>query len=231
MKYLILWDIDGTLIHGGGVAGEALRAAMTRTLGPIEGPPISYAGKTDQQILLETYPHYDETHLPSLLERYVPQYMEELERRREEYRQRGAVLPGVRDLLARFHADPSILQSLLTGNIMPAARVKLTMFGLDPYVDFEVGAYGSDHHQRTALVPFALRRAAERYGREFVGAEVIVIGDTPNDIACGKAVSARTIGVATGSYTVEQLQAAGADAVLPNLGETDTAAQTILAGA
>lgn len=228
MKHLILWDIDGTILRSGGVAGESLRAAMTRTFGAITGAPFAYAGMTDRQILFNSYPDHDQTALLDQMPGFIDIYMEELSSRREEYARRGGPMPGVREVLQRLQQTPDVLQTLLTGNIKDSARAKLSFFGLDHYLDIEIGAYGSDHHHRPALVPFAVQRAAERYGRTFSGQEIVVIGDTPNDVACGKANGARTIAVATGEFTSQQLRETGADAVLENLLDTEIAIKLIL---
>ena len=118
-----------------------------------------------------------------------------------------------------------IHQSVLTGNIRSVAEVKLAALGLREWLDLCIGAYGDDHEDRTELVHVARRRAAAVHGRsaaEFDGAATIVIGDTPLDIAAALGAGARAVGVATGSYSADDLAMAGADTVLPDL--TDTAA-------
>ena len=118
-----------------------------------------------------------------------------------------------------------IHQSVLTGNIRSVAEVKLAALGLREWLDLCIGAYGDDHEDRTELVHVARRRAAAVHGRsaaEFGGTATVVIGDTPLDIAAALAAGARAVGVATGSYSTDDLAMAGADAVLPDL--TDTAA-------
>jgi phosphoglycolate phosphatase-like HAD superfamily hydrolase len=221
MQTFVLWDIDGTLIHGGGVAGEAFRAAMTRFFGPFSPElDISYAGKTDQQIVLETYAEREQAALLTNFESFTTIYSEELHNRYNQFQARGSVLDGVHAILSRLANDPRVVQSVLTGNIKLAAQIKLDVFGLASYLDLECGAYGSDHHDRSELVPVAAKRAEKRHQRRFAGSEIVVIGDTPNDIACAKAGGARSIGVATGHFRADELHAAGADLVLPNLSAT-----------
>jgi phosphoglycolate phosphatase-like HAD superfamily hydrolase len=116
----------------------------------------------------------------------------------------------------------------LTGNLLPVARFKLDLVDLARYFDFEVGAFGSDHHIRANLVPIAAERAARRYGRPFAGRDVVVIGDTPNDIDCGRAAGARTIAVATGPFSVADLRAHGADVALDSLADTEAVVAAIL---
>jgi phosphoglycolate phosphatase-like HAD superfamily hydrolase len=225
---LILWDIDGTLIYSGGVAGEAMRTAMERVYGrAMSAERHAYAGKTDQQIILETFAERAHADVLPLLEDFTATYLAELESRRDQFLARGYILEGVAAVLERLMGAP-VVQSLLTGNLKPVARFKLDLLGLTRYFDFDTGAYGSDHHIRANLVPIAAERAAQRYGRPFTGRDVVVIGDTPNDIDCGRAAGARTIAVATGPFGVDELRAHAADVALVNLGDTEAAIAAIL---
>jgi len=225
---LILWDIDGTLIYSGGVAGAAMRAAMERVYGRATAAERhAYAGKTDQQIILETFADREQAELLPLLEPFTAAYLQELDARRAEFLAHGRILDGVVAALDRLAALP-VAQSILTGNLLPIARFKLDLLGLSRYFDFDAGAFGSDHHIRANLVPIAAGRAARRYGRPFAGQDVVVIGDTPNDIACGRAAGARTVAVATGPFSVQELQAHGADVVLESLADSEAAIRAIL---
>jgi phosphoglycolate phosphatase-like HAD superfamily hydrolase len=228
MDKLILWDIDGTLIYSGGVAGEAMRAAMELVYGrAATAERHTYAGKTDQQIILETFAERAHADLLPLLEQITTTYLAELESRRDEFLARGYLLEGVAAVLERLAVMP-VVQTLLTGNLKPVARFKLELVGLTRYFDFDAGAYGSDHHIRANLVPIAAERAAQRYGRPFAGQDVVVIGDTPNDIDCGRAAGARTIAVATGPFGLDALRAHGADVALVNLANTEAVIAAIL---
>ncbi len=228
MNKLILWDIDGTLIYSGGVAGEPMRAAMQRVYGSVWAEARhSYAGKTDQQIILETFADREHDDLLALLDDFTATYIEELGRRHDEFLTRGRVLDGVAAALDRLAAE-DVVQSVLTGNLQPIARIKLDMMGLASYLDLDAGAYGSDHHRRADLVPIAAARAERRYGRPFVGADIVVIGDTPHDIDCGRAAGARTIAVATGPFNADDLRAHGADVVLASLIDTDMVLDLVL---
>ena len=124
-----------------------------------------------------------------------------------------------------------IHQSVLTGNIRSVAEVKLAALGLREWLDLCIGAYGDDHEDRTELVAVARRRAAAVHGRSaaaFEGPATVVIGDTPLDIAAALAAGARAVGVATGSYSADDLAMAGADAVLPDLTDTATVLRALL---
>jgi len=228
MQKLILWDIDGTLIYSGGVAGEAMRASMQRVYGGVSTEARhSYAGKTDRQIILETFAERDHDELLSTLDHFTATYVEELTSRRDEFLTRCRVLDGAAAALERL-TTADVIQSVLTGNLQPIARIKLDLMGLTHFLALDVGAYGSDHHRRTELVPFAAARAEQRYGRSFTGTDVVVIGDTPHDIDCGRAVGARTIAVATGPFSADALRAHAADLVLENLADTDAVIAAIL---
>ena len=228
MNKLILWDIDGTLIYSGGVAGEAMRASMQRVYGSASNEErLSYAGKTDRQIIFETCADRDPDHLIGTIDHFTATYIEELTGRRADFLARCRVLGGVVHALERL-ANADVIQSVLTGNLQPIAKIKLDMMGLTRFLDLDIGAYGSDHHRRTELVPIAAARAEQRYGRAFAGADVVVIGDTPHDIDCGRAAGARTIAVATGPFSADELRAHGADIVLENLADTDAVIAAIL---
>ncbi len=167
-----------------------------------------YAGKTDQQIIMETFTERAQDELLLLLEPFTAAYLQELDTRQLDFLAHGRVLDGVVAALERLATQP-VIPSLLTGNILQVARLKLDLMGLSSYFNFDVGAFGSDHHIRSNLVPIAAARAEQRYGRPFVGQDVVVIGDTPNDIACGRAAGARTVAVATGPFSVAELQGMG----------------------
>jgi phosphoglycolate phosphatase len=226
---LVLWDIDGTLLYSGGVAGEAMRAAMTRVYGrPSDNERRSYAGKTDQQIILETFPERSPQELLSRLDEFTAAYLDILSAWEDAFRTRGRVLEGALEILQRLRAR-GVVQSLLTGNLAPVARLKLRMMSLIEFFDFEIGAYGSDSPRRTDLPLIAAERAAQRYGHVFAGPDIVIVGDTPNDIACARAVGARAVAVATGPFSVDELRLHAPDAVLPDLTDTGAALTAILA--
>ncbi len=228
MQKLILWDIDGTLLYSGGVAGEAMRASMQRVYGSVSTEARhSYAGKTDRQIILETFADRDHDELIGSIDQFTATYVEELTGRRDDFLARCRVLQGVAAALERL-ATADVLQSVLTGNLQPIAKIKLDLMGLTRFFDLDIGAYGSDHHRRTELVPIAVARAAQRYGSTFTGTDVVVIGDTPHDIDCGRVAGARTLAVATGPFPADALRAHGADIVLENLADTDAVIAAIL---
>ena len=230
-KRLILWDIDGTLVSGGAVAGEVFADAVVETLGrEIEEHGVSMSGKTDPGIareILATAGVRDQD-----AERMLADVLRALERRLAEQtarlRAEGRLHPGVPEVLQRLHGDESVLQSVLTGNLAANARLKLEVFGLDDFLDLDVGAFGSDHHDREMLVPIALRRVRERHAWSLDPADVWVVGDTPRDLACAKAGGARCLLVGTGRFAVQELEGLGAEAVLGDLTDTPRVLEILL---
>ena len=128
-------------------------------------------------------------------------------------------MPGVCELLDALEERDDVVLGLLTGNLEAGARAKLSSAGIDPD-RFEVGAYGSDHELRGELPAVAQRRAREELGLDIAGADVVVIGDTPADLHCGRGIGARAIGVATGHYSVDELSQHQPAAVFADLSNT-----------
>lgn len=223
MKRLVLFDIDGTLLWTDGAGRRAIRQALIEemgTAGPIDGYRLD--GKTDPQIIEELltaagHPHArSAAHHERVCRRYVDLLADELERTRGRTR----VLDGVPTLLDRLEARGDAVIGLLTGNLAEGAALKLEAAGLDPE-RFRVGAYGSDAADRGRLPAVAARRAEPLIGRVVSGDALVIIGDTPADVTCGRSLSARAIGVASGSYSAAELLAAGAFAAFDSLADTD----------
>lgn len=228
---LVLWDIDGTLLTAGPVAREVFGRAVEAVVGREIGEHgVSMSGKTDPQIAMEIMERAGLSEAEA--RSHLPGVLAEMERRLEpeswRIRSEGRLFPGVAELVTRFHRDPRVLQSVLTGNLLTNARVKLAAFGLDRFVDLEAGAFGSDHHDRTELIPIALRRVERRHGWRLEPEQAWVIGDTPRDLDCARAGGARCLLVATGRIPIEQLTGIGADAVLPDLIDTDAVTRLVM---
>jgi len=213
MTRLILFDIDCTLIDTGGAGMTALREASVETFGN-EGPPLDLAGSTDSGIVRGLFQHFGRDFDPAFEEKFYLSYLPRMKENLSSPCFGGRVLPGVRELIASLEAEGHTL-GLLTGNIERGALIKATHYGLDQH--FAFGAYGDDHWDRNKLGPLALERAQAATGLQFDPAEVLVIGDTPKDVACAKAFGARSVAVATGAFDEDQLAACGADLVIPNL--------------
>ena len=142
-------------------------------------------------------------------------------------KEQGYEVIGVSMLLDRLEAEADVVLGLLTGNIAPGAGLKLRSGGLDP-ARFRVGAYGSDSPHRPDLPAIAAERAAPIFGRVPAGETVIIVGDTPADVTCGRAIGARAVAVATGSYAMAELREAGARAAFEDLSDTDAVLEAIL---
>jgi phosphoglycolate phosphatase-like HAD superfamily hydrolase len=231
---LILWDIDGTLVQAGEVGRdiftEAFQAVLGRAPDQVTAKALVMAGRTDPEIALEFLAAHEvegERHLPAFSEALVSA----LAAKAAVIRERGRALAGARDILDALDRTDGVVQSLLTGNVQPNALLKLASFELDGYLDFEVGGFGSDHHHRPSLVQVARDKAERKYGTAFDGPATVLVGDTPLDVAAGKAGGARVVAVATGPYRVEELRATEADAVLEDLRDTEAARAAILATA
>lgn len=227
---LVLFDIDGTLLLSRGAGRRAVLRAMEGMLPPPEAiRGVRFDGKTDPQIVSELLlaagdpGHADDTHIAAVLQRYVAHLRDELASPDHV----TDVMPGVPPLLDRVHAEAATVLGLLTGNVAPGAELKLRSAAMDPS-RFVVGAFGSDHRDRSALPAIAAARAEALFGRRPSGAEVVIVGDTPADVTCGRGIGARAIGVATGSYSTGDLAGAGAFAVFEDLSDLEAVWEAIL---
>ncbi len=226
---LLLFDVDGTLVLSGGVAGRVMVASLEAEVGhAIQDHPRLFAGSTDRRILRELIAHNGARvdDVPAATDRVLAAY---LRRVPAALAAPGVVrvLPGVRALLDRLVADGRFALGLLTGNVAGGARAKLRPVDLDAY--FPVGAFGDDAEARDELPPVALRRARERFGVDFAPERVWIIGDTPRDVACARAHGLRCLAVATGWYSSQELAAHEPDALLGTLSDTEHVLQ-LLAG-
>ena len=218
-KRLLLFDIDGTLIDSGGAGVQSLKDVLEQQFGVIDDlGGVEIAGKTDtgivHQILRKQNIAVTEENTAAFLELYLEFLAGELPQRQ------GRLLQGVAKLLPRLHAQPQIALSPATGNMRRGAQLKLAHYGIWDF--FEFGAFADDHHDRNQLGPFAQQRAREKHAIDFAAADIDVIGDTPHDIACGKAIGARTIAVTTGSFSRAQLAAHQPDFILADFSEVES---------
>jgi phosphoglycolate phosphatase len=217
---LVLFDIDGTLVLTGGAGLRAMNRAAQAVVGTadlLDG--IQVAGRTDWIILQDAVAKIgralDDELFASLRDAYLSHLREEIAEPGEGAR---GVMPGIPDLLDALGSRHDVLLGLLTGNFVEGARIKLEHFDL--WRHFRCGAFGDDAADRNALVPVAVDRA-RACGFDTISYEdVVVIGDTPHDVACARAVGALPVAVATGNYSVEQLRETGADVVFEDLSDT-----------
>ena len=226
---LVLFDIDGTLLNSGGVGRASMQRALAEVFGSPGNPTYRYDGKTDKQIVRDTMRlegHSDE-HIDSRMETLIGLYLDGLRTGVKSGQFHVHPLDGVVELLDALEARKDVVLGLLTGNVEPGARVKLSAAGIDPD-RFRINAFGSDHELRPQLPAIAQRRASETLGLDIAGERLIVIGDTPADIACGRSLGARAIGIASGHYSVEQLEAHDPYAVFPSLENTQQVLESSL---
>ena len=231
-RTLVFFDIDGTLLLSGGAGRAALKSAMAAIyseIGPFDG--YTFHGKTDPQIVVELLSpagwEVEEIRerLPSLWPVYLEALQDELDRRVRDGL--SMILPGVEPLLEVLEKEDGVLLGLVTGNIAPAAELKLAAAGLR--TRFEVGGFGSDSEVRNEIARVAVDRArnSARLARSF---RAVVVGDTPEDVAAARAISARAIAVATGRHSVAELETSGADAVFEDLSRLQEVLASVVDG-
>ena len=226
---VVLFDIDGTILWTDGAGRRAVQQALEDVFGAPVPQGHEFDGKTDPQIVRELMQlagvaHADiDGRLPHALERYVELLHGELGTLQDH----DHVLPGIRELLDALEARDDVLLGLLTGNVLPGAVAKLTAVGIDA-TRFRIGAFGSDHAHRPELPAIARERAEVLLGRQIPGSDVVVIGDTPADMRCGRGIGARAIGVANGRYSVADLRACDAAAVFADLSDTTAVVNEIM---
>jgi phosphoglycolate phosphatase len=222
MARLVLWDIDGTLVHCGGAGREALELAAARAADLASVPHVVMSGKTDPQIITEILIAAGISGDEAM--RFLPVALVEAETilaaSTDRIADEGWAHPGVRTLLSELATVVGVRQTILTGNILPNALCKVRTFGLDTYLDSEVGAYGTDHSERDRLVPVCLDRVRKVRGETYGVNEVWVIGDTARDLSCARAAGVRCLLVGTGRGGYPFIRGLGADAAVPDLRDT-----------
>jgi phosphoglycolate phosphatase-like HAD superfamily hydrolase len=213
-----MWDIDRTLLIGGGVAVAAYATAFTAVTGvPWQRMAVT-AGRTDLDISAEIFAAHGIADCAPHLDDFFSRYAEEVHASRHLFAEQSVLLPGVREVLTGLAGHPHVVQTLVTGNIPAVAAAKVAAFDLSWAFDAEVGGYGTDDSVRATLVRRSLERAEARYGHAF---SAVVVGDTAHDITAALANDVTAVGVATGSTSAEDLARAGAHHVLADLSDTD----------
>ena len=217
---LVLWDIDHTLIDTGGVGRDAYAAAFHEATGVTLAEDWRFDGRTELAAAVDALTEHGLSAETKQIERLCESIVAVHVAMADQFALHGHVLPGIEQALATLAEFDYVHQSVLTGNLREVAAIKLKALGLDQAVDMQIGAYGSDAVERSALAPFAFERAARLLGLEITGRNTAIIGDTPRDIEAAHAVGALAIGVATGHHSTADLKAVGADVVFADLSDT-----------
>ncbi len=232
---LVLFDIDGTILTTVRQAWEnPFKDAMEQAFAAegksrtIDTGKYRPGGKTDTQIIYEILGQngIGEEEIAFFYPKIRAKYLELLKATVEGNPEYVALKPGIPPLLKELHTHPDVLLGLLTGNFEEGARIKLGVHGLNDYFSF--GAFGENARQRSELPQRALDAAEKKFGHQFSKKEIVIIGDTPNDIHCGRHLQVRTLAVATGPFKVEELAAEKPDFVFPDLSHTAQVLEAIL---
>ena len=226
---LVLFDIDGTLLASEGAGKRAITRALTEIFGSAGPDDYHYDGKTDPQIVRELMKldgkddKVIDARMPAVLNLYLENLNYEL---RAPDRKAPRQLAGVGKLLDALEARSDVVLGLLTGNVERGARLKLDAVGIE-FSRFRVGAFGSDHERRPQLPAIARERCRRQTGAFLNGADVVVIGDTPDDLQCGRSIGATAFGVATGRFSVPQLLEHKPAAAFEDLSDTEDVLEAI----
>ncbi|MCT2584666.1 haloacid dehalogenase-like hydrolase [Actinophytocola sp. S1-96] len=224
----MLWDLDLTLVDYSGLGGTWYAEALINAVGKELGHVPSFPGRTERSLAREILAAHGEPHGDEQIERLFAELEAVVLAARPALPTLGRALAGAAEILAALDGRDGVAQSVVTGNLPSVATWKLEAFDLHQHVDFAIGGYGSLSDHRHDLVEVAVARASAKHACAFAPASVVVVGDTPADIAAGRHHGTITVGVATGRYDVDDLTAAGADIVLPDLADTPAVLSSLL---
>lgn len=226
---LVLFDIDGTLLRSDGAGKRAIHRALLEVFGATGPADYHFDGKTDKQIVRELmrFEGHGDDHIDASMQHLLGLYVGYLHEELAASTGRARILPGVRELLDALDARRDVILGLLTGNLEEGARAKLGAVGID-FGRFRIGAFGSDHEHRPELPAIARTRTKGQLGIDIRGEAMVVIGDTPADLTCGRSLGASAIGVATGRYSVEELLKHDPVAAFRDLSDTESVLRVIL---
>jgi len=219
MVRLVLFDIDGTLIRTGGAGVKAFAKVFATEFNARDGfERLKFAGRTDAGLVREFFGFHDIPPTPENFQRFFERYVFWLDHILRDCK--GEVCPGVWELIHALQAlEPPPLLGLLTGNIRLGAEIKLRHFKL--WDVFETGAFADDHEERDQIAAIARQRASRILNEDLRGEQVLVIGDTPLDIRCARAIEAKVLAVATGGHPLEELKSHQPDRAVQDLRKID----------
>jgi phosphoglycolate phosphatase-like HAD superfamily hydrolase len=217
--HVILFDIDGTLLLTGGAGQRGMERALEKAFGvtkPTED--ISAAGRTDFAITSDLFDFHGIDNTPEAWQAFSSEYFRQLPLALAELD--GTLLPGVREILDVLHARDDIKLGLLTGNFEEGAWLKLKHYRIDHY--FKFGAFGDAHRSRDDVARLAYEVTHNHCGATVAAERVWVIGDTPADVACARAIGANVVAVATGIFSYDELVPTSPDLLLHDLTDLET---------
>lgn len=219
-QVLVLWDIDRTLVYVGDIDRQVYRETFAEIVGrPAEHLPARGTGVTMplaiRALLLDN--GVQEQEVSELLPMMIRLLPKRLAGHFEDLQREGVIMPGAVTALSAVNDHPDLVPTVVTGNLMPNALLKLDAFNLSRFVDAEIGGYASDSDHRPALVAIAQERAATKHGISFTRANTVIIGDSLEDVRTGLEGGAPVLGVPSGKTSAQVLKEAGADVVLDSL--------------
>lgn len=212
--WTLLFDIDGTIMTSDHAGTSAMAETAKELFGVEQIGPLKVHGRCDRGILAELFQELGvsyEQHHEAFCRRYYQNLPDSL------VRNQGRLLPGIKTLLETLHQRDDVALGILTGNLQQAAEIKLKYVGVDQY--FRFGGYGDQFADRNEVAKQAAGAAEATIGAQFSGDQVWVIGDTPNDIRCARAIGAKVLAVETGGGSPEALKRAQPDLLLPDLAD------------
>ena len=222
---LVLWNIDLTLVD----VARVSRATYAEAFAAIAGRPLvqlpQTAGRSESEIFFDALALNGVDmraggEAEHMLEPFSAELATALQARHHELTSQGQLLPGATDALAAVAKLDGTVQTVLTGNSRPTAMLKLRAFGLDGFVDFDIGGYGSEAYPKGTLLRVARQRAGDKHGVTFGEDAAVYVADSPRDVDAARVGGARSLAVASGRASAAELREAGADAVLPDLADT-----------
>lgn len=225
---LLLWDIDLTLVDLRGLGGTWYAEALTAVAGVALTELPSFPGRTERAITVELLTAHGVDPTEELINKVWAELIAQSAKSFPRLTEYGHALPGAAAALDAFAGSNGVVQSLVTGNLPEVARHKLDAFALGTHIDFGIGGYGTISAHRADLVSHAVEQASTKHGAPFTPESVVIIGDTPHDVAAALDHGALAVGVATGRNSAGELRESGAHLVFEDLSDTEAVLKAIL---